>query len=112
MLKDCALVIGECLQGCREKLVRSQRVSWSRRSIYKAEPMVRVMLGFQLAKARPVVPDSMETRNKLFLLKLLNNQPKVACKTVNMIEADSLVTCAHVPFVKLLNNLPKKLHGH
>ena len=74
--------------------------------------MVHIMLGFQLAKVRPIVPDSMETCNKLFLLKLLNNQPKVACKTVNMIEADSLVTYTCVPFIKLLDNLPKKLHGH
>ena len=74
--------------------------------------MVYFMLGFQLTKTHPVVSDNMEIRNELFLLELFNSQPKVACETVNMIEANSSVICTHVPFIKLLDNLPKKLYSY
>ena len=74
--------------------------------------MVCIMLGFQLTKMHPVVSDNIEMHNELFLLELFNSQPKIACEMMNMIEANSPVTCARVPFIKLLDNLPKKLHGH
>src|SRR4051794_4421892 len=70
------------------------------------------MLGFQLTNACPVVPDSMEACNKPFFLELLNNQPKVACKAVDVIKTDFPVACTCVPFIKLLDNLLKKLHSY